>query len=159
MPAIEITTIGITTLETKRFGTTPRRHPLLVGCMAIVFCGALGGQAFADCSTDIGGFSKKRQAIIDDLNKTAKASPKGQLDPTASCPKLQALAATEQELLAYMQKNKDWCAIPEEVVKNFTESSGKSRSIAAKACAVAEQIKKGLVSGAAQGPKLPTGPL
>jgi hypothetical protein len=159
MPAIEITTIGIKTLETKRFGTTPRSRSLRVGFMAIVLCGVFGGQAFADCSADIGGFSKKRQAIIDDLNKSAKASPKGQLDPTASCPKLRSLAATEQELLAYMQKNKEWCAIPDEVVKNFTESSAKSRTIAAKACAFAEQIKKGLVSGAAQGPKLPAGPL
>ncbi len=155
MPAI-----WIRTLKTKQFGTAPRRHPWLAGFMAFALCGALGGQALAaECSVDLGNFTKKRQAIIDELNKVAKTSPNGQLDPTVSCPRLQALSAVEQELLAYMNKNKDWCMIPDEVVKNFMEASGKSKNIASKACAVAEQIKKGLAAGNQNGPKLPTGPL
>ncbi len=155
MPAIQIRT-----LKTKQFGTALRGNRWLAGCMAFVLCGVLGGQAFAaECSVDLGNITKKRQAIIDDLNKAAKASPKGQLDPNVSCPKLQALAATEQELLAYMNKNKDWCMIPDEVVNNFRETSGKSKMIASRACAVAEQIKKGLAAGNQNGPKLPTGPL
>ncbi|MGO9005266.1 MAG: hypothetical protein ACLQIQ_03595 [Beijerinckiaceae bacterium] len=147
-------------MKTKQFRTALRRHPLVAGLMAFVLCGALGGQAFAaECSVDLGNLSKKRQAIIDELNKLSKASPKGQLDPTVSCPRLQALSAAEQELLAYMNKNKGWCMIPDEVVTNFAEASGRSKSVAIKACAVAEQIKKGIAAGNQNGPKLPTGPL
>ena len=112
-----------------------------------------------DCNADIGNFSKKRQAIINDLNAAAKASKNGQLDPMTSCGKLRELAAVEQQLLAYMHKNKDWCSIPDDVVNNFTSASDKSRSIAGKACAAAEAMKKGLQTQAAQAPKLPSGPL
>lgn len=126
---------------------------------ALLLCGVLGGQAFADCSTDIGALSKKRQDLIDELNRTAKAAPKGQLDPTTSCPKLRTLAAAEQTMLAYMQKNKDWCNIPDDVVNNFAGAAEKSKQISAKACQVAEQMKKNQQLGAAQAPKLPSGPL
>ena len=150
----------IWTLKATQFAIARRVRPLLAGLTAFVLCGALGEQAFAaECSVDLGNLSKKRQAIIDDLNKVAKASPKAQLDPTVSCPKLQSLSAVEQELLAYMNKNKDWCMIPDEVVANFMQASGRSKVIASKACAVAEQIKKGIAAGNQNGPKLPTGPL
>jgi hypothetical protein len=159
MPAIRIGTLRAYQLQPK-----PRRRNyrlLLAGLFALLFCHAIGGAAFAeDCSVEIGNLSKKRQSIIDDLNKTAKASPKGQLDPTASCPKLRALSAAEDQLLAYLKKNKEWCMVPDDALNNFSASAQHSKAIAAKACAVAEQIKKGLQTGAtAQGPKLPTGPL
>jgi hypothetical protein len=112
-----------------------------------------------DCNADIGNFSKKRQAIINDLNAAAKANKSGQLDPTTSCGKLRELASVEQQLLAYMHKNKDWCSIPDDVVNNFTSASEKSKVIAVKACAAAEQVKKNIQAGAAQAPKLPAGPL
>jgi hypothetical protein len=153
------------TLTSNQFGPRSRRskwRPLFAGLCALAFCSSIGGVAFAeDCSTEIGTLSKRRQAIIDDLNRLAKTSPKGQLDPTASCPKLRTLAAAEQQLLAYLTKNKEWCMVPDDAVANFMAASEKSKTIAAKACAVAEQIKKGLQAGgaAAQGPKLPTGPL
>jgi hypothetical protein len=151
------------TLTIIQFWSRSRRskwRPLFAGlCALALFC-AVGGTAFAeDCSTEIGALSKRRQAIIDDLNKIAKSSPKGQLDPAASCPKLKTLAVAEQQLLAYLTKNKDWCQVPDDAVANFTAAAEKSKTIAAKACAVAEQIKKGLQTGAAAGPKLPSGPL
>ncbi|HKH81292.1 MAG TPA: hypothetical protein VKA03_06750 [Methylovirgula sp.] len=114
----------------------------------------------AECSDDIGNMTKKRQSIIDDLNRLAKSSPKGQLDPAVSCPKLRNLAAAEQELLAYLQKNKDWCMVPDEAITNLTMSHDRSKSVAARACAVAEQMKKNEEAGGLGGAqKLPTGPL
>jgi hypothetical protein len=152
------------TLTINQFWSRLRRSKwryLFVGLCALAFFSGVAGTAFAeDCNTEIGALSKKRQAIIDDLNRIAKSSPKGQLDPTASCPKLKTLAAAEQQLLAYLTKNKDWCQVPDDAVANFNAAAERSKTIAAKACAVAEQIKKGLQAGAAaQGPKLPTGPL
>jgi len=114
----------------------------------------------AECSEDIGNLTKKRQGIIDELNKLAKSSPKGQLDPTLSCPKLRDLTAVEQELFAYLQKNKDWCQVPDEAITNLGTSMGRSRIIAGKACAVAVQMKKDQEAGGlGGGQKLPTGPL
>ncbi len=125
-----------------------------------VVCGA----AYAtDCNQDIGALTKKRQGIIDQLNQLAQGG-KRQLDPVASCPKLRALVAVERELLAYLTKNKDWCAVPDEVFQNVTASTGKSGKVANQACTVAAKMKKAQeqqASGALNvpQPKLPAGPL
>ncbi|HLH10802.1 MAG TPA: hypothetical protein VKV77_02860 [Methylovirgula sp.] len=114
----------------------------------------------AECSEDIGNLAKKRQGIIDDLNKLAKASPKGQLDPAVSCPKLRSLATAEENLLAYLQKNKDWCMVPDEAIGNLTKSLGRSKTVASRACAMASAIKKNQEAGGLGAPqKLPAGPL
>ncbi len=112
-----------------------------------------------ECNTDIAALMKKRQNIIDALNKEAKASPKGQLDPTAACGKLRSLAAAERELLAYFTKNKDWCMVPDNAITGLTEGSKKTAGMAANACRVAEQVKKGQEAISNSAPKLPTGPL
>jgi hypothetical protein len=112
-----------------------------------------------ECNTDIAALMKKRQGIIDALNKQAKASPKGQLDPTTACGKLRTLAAAERELLAYFVKNKDWCMVPDNAIASLTAGSKKTAGMAANACRVAEQIKKGQDAINNAAPKLPTGPL
>ena len=122
------------------------------------------GTAYAtDCNQDIGALTKKRQGVIDELNKLAQGGKK-QLDPVASCPKLRALVAVEHELLAYLTKNKDWCAVPDEAFQNISASTGKSGKVANQACTVAAKMKKAQeqqASGAlnAPQPKLPAGPL
>ncbi|MGH6818280.1 MAG: hypothetical protein ACREC1_05855 [Methylovirgula sp.] len=110
----------------------------------------------AECSVDIGNLAKKRQSIIDQLNKLAKSSPRGQLDPAVSCPKLRELAGAETALLAYLQKNKDWCMVPDEAISNLAMSLNRSRMVAGRACTIAEQMKKNEEAGAQ---KLPSGPL
>jgi hypothetical protein len=122
------------------------------------------GTAYAtDCNQDIGALTKKRQGVIDELNKLAQGGKK-QLDPVASCPKLRALVAVEHELLAYLTKNKDWCAVPDEAFQSISASTGKSGKVANQACTVAAKMKKAQeqqASGAlnAPQPKLPAGPL
>jgi hypothetical protein len=125
-----------------------------------VICGAAYA---ADCNQDIGALTKKRQGIIDQLNQLAQGGKK-QLDPVASCPKLRALVSVERELLAYLTKNKEWCAVPDEAFQNITASTGKSGKVADQACKVAAQMKKAQeqqASGALNAPqqKLPAGPL
>jgi len=123
-----------------------------------------GAAHAADCAEDIGALSKKRQNIMDQLNRLAKGS-KNQLDPIASCPKLRALVAAERQLVAYLTKNKDWCAIPDESLQNISATSAKSAEIANQACTIAAQMKKAQEQqatgglNAPQGQKLPTGPL
>ena len=134
---------------------------------ALAFCLAGGGVArAADCNEDIANLTKKRQGIIDALNHLAKGT-KNQLDPAASCPKLQALVASERALLAYLTKNKDWCSFPDEAINNLKAGHVKNAGFNAKACQVASQIKKmkeraAQGEGAGAGPQaqpLPAGPL
>jgi len=141
----------------KRIGAA--RKALLAAAGFFLLC---GGAYAGDCNEDIGKLSRKRQGIIDELNHLAQGGKK-QLDPIASCPKLRSLVAAERELVAYLTKNKDWCQVPDEALKNVTASAGNTSKIANKACTVAEQMKKAQeqqATGALNAQqKLPTGPL
>jgi hypothetical protein len=116
------------------------------------------------CNEDIAKLTKKRQGVIDQLNHLSKGA-KSQLDPVAACPKLRSLVAAENELVAYLTKNKEWCAVPDEALANLSASSGKSSAVANQACKIAAQVKKMQEQQAAgalnapPGQKLPTGPL
>jgi hypothetical protein len=145
-----------------------KKHFIHAGLLAAVlfsagFAEAIVGSARADdCGADIANFNKKRQSVIDQLNHLASGGKK-QLDPVASCPKLQSLVAIERQLVAYLTKNKDWCNVPDEALENITASSTKSQAVATQACAVAAQVKKAQAQQAsglnASQQKLPTGPL
>jgi hypothetical protein len=143
----------------RRIGSL-RKAVLAVTAVIPFGCGA----AYAtDCNEDIAALTKKRQGIIDQLNKLAQGGKK-QLDPVASCPKLRALVAVESELLAYLTKNKDWCAVPDEAFQNVSASTGKTGKVANQACSIAAQMKKAQeqqAKGALNVPqqKLPAGPL
>ncbi len=144
----------------RRTGSLRKAAFAATALIPFVGCGA----AYAtDCNQDIGALSKKRQGILDQLNKLAGGGKK-QLEPVAACPKLRALVAVEHELLAYLTKNKDWCAVPDEAFQNISASTGKSGKVADQACKVAAQMKKAQeqqASGALNAPqtKLPAGPL
>ena len=66
-------------------------------------------------------------------------------------------------MIAYMEKNKDWCQIPDEAIAQLKANHAKSVAFSAKACKVAAQIKKmkeqQAQGGAPQAQPLPTGPL
>lgn len=144
----------------RRIGSVRKAVLAVIVSAPFMICGTAYA---ADCNQDIGALTKKRQGIIDQLNQLAQGGKK-QLDPVASCPKLRALVAAERELVAYLTKNKDWCAVPDEAFQNITASSGKSSKVADQACKVAAQMKKAQeqqAAGALNAPqtKLPAGPL
>jgi hypothetical protein len=144
----------------RRIGSLRKAAFAVTALIPFVGCGT----AYAtDCNQDIGALTKKRQGIIDQLNQLAQGGKK-QLDPVAACPKLRALVAAEHELLAYLTKNKDWCAVPDEAFQNISASTSKSGKVANQACTVAAKMKKAQeqqASGALNvpQPKLPAGPL
>jgi len=144
----------------RRIGSLRKAAFAVTALIPFVGCGT----AYAtDCNQDIGALTKKRQDILDQLNKLAQGGKK-QLEPVAACPKLRALVAVEHELLAYLTKNKDWCAVPDEAFQNISASTGKSGKVANQACTVAAKMKKAQeqqASGALNvpQPKLPAGPL
>lgn len=121
--------------------------------------------AFADCQTDMGKLMAERQSTIEALNKLSQNSKK-QLDPIAACPKLKNLTALENKVVSYLEKNKDWCNVPDNFVENAKTSRAKTGALAAKACQVAAQVEKmkkmqqqQAQGGGPQVQKLPAGPL
>lgn len=143
-------------------GKSRPRNPIRLGmalAAALIFSFVSVAPTFAaDCNADIGKLMKKRQDIIDKLNKLVAAAPKHQLDPTTSCGPLRELAAAERDLVSYLTKNKEWCQVPENAVTNIENSSKRTTTIAGNACKVAEQIKKNQ-DALGTGPVLPHGPL
>ena len=122
--------------------------------------------AFADCQEEMGKIMAERQTLINSLNKLSGGGK--QLEPMAACPKLRGLAAADGKLVSYLEKNKDWCNIPDNFVDNAKAGRDKSATFAAKACKVAAQVEKmkqqqaaggGNAMGGPQVQRLPAGPL
>jgi hypothetical protein len=119
----------------------------------------------SSCQADFQRLTQKRMAQIGALNKLGK-SGKGKMDPVAACPITRNLAAVEGEMLGYMTKNKEWCAIPDSVIENFKQARAKSQNFASQACGVAAKVKKMQEQQRQQAAnpqnapaRLPTGPL
>ena len=130
--------------------------------------------AASSCDRDFQKLANARQAQIGALNRLAKGKG-NKMDPIAACGKLQGLAGIEARMVAYVEKNKDWCGIPDAVTDNIKKGRQGTLSFAAKACNAAAQYRKALAqhnaqqqraaaNGAAaqnapQVQKLPAGPL
>jgi hypothetical protein len=136
------------------------------GLILAVAAGAFGFivPALADCGSDMQKLALARNAELEKVNAFAKAAHGKPLDPGEFCVKSAGLLHAESSLIAYMEKNKDWCSFPDEAIANLKTSHEKNAGFNAKACQVAEKIKK-MKEQAAQGgggpqaQPLPAGPL
>jgi hypothetical protein len=141
------------------------RISALFGALALA-AGALAAgsaQAQQSCQEDFKKITDRRMALIAELNKIGKAA-KGKMDPIAACPVARKLSSVENEMLGYMEKNKDWCNIPDQVVESFKEARGKTATFASQACAFAAKAKQmqeqqSQGGGLGQPQRLPAGPL
>jgi len=118
-------------------------------------------RAADDCQADLPKMMQARMAQIEKLNAIGKAG-KGKIDPAAACPVAKTLAASETQLLAYMNKNKEWCQIPDQFITQLKEAQGRDQMFATKACEAAANFKKMQEQQNAAGggtPRLPAGPL
>lgn len=145
---------------------------IALGAGGVFLFGFVAPAMAQSCENDIGEFQKKRSAQMENIGKLQKKGD-GKLDPVAACPMLRSLASVEQSMLAYMEKNQNWCNIPDQVLTNVKEGTGKTSNIAKQACGLAVKMKKqqqqqaagaGAGAGAAGGfnvpaTKLPAGPL
>ena len=123
----------------------------------------LARPALGDCGQDMQKLAQVRNGELQKVNDFAKAAHGKPLDPEAFCVKSAGLLKAETALIAYMEKNKDWCSIPDEAIKNLKEGHAKNAGFNAKACSVAAKVKK-MKEQAAQGggpaaQPLPAGPL
>ena len=130
---------------------------------------ALAGAAWAapalaqSCGDDLQKLSQRRETEMATINTVIKAAKGKQLDPTVFCAKSGGLIAAENAMIAYMEKNKDWCGIPDETLDTLKANHVKSAAFAAKACKVAGEMKKAKEQaadgGGPQAQPLPAGPL
>ncbi len=131
--------------------------------LALTCAAAFCGPALADCGQDMQKLAQARNVEMQKVNDFAKAFKGKPMDPAGFCAKTGGLLHAEEALLAYMQKNKDWCSIPDEAIGNLKASHEKNAGFSAKACKVAAQIKKmkeqAAQGGGQQAQPLPAGPL
>jgi hypothetical protein len=130
---------------------------------------ALAGVAWAapalaqSCGDDLQKLAQRREAEMATINAIIKASKGKQLDPSVFCAKSGGLISAENAMIAYMEKNKDWCGIPDQTLDGLKANHTKSAAFAAKACKVASEMKKAKEQaadgGGPQAQPLPTGPL
>ena len=117
------------------------------------------------CAEDIQKLAQRREAELSVINGLVKSAHGKQLDPTVFCAKSAGLNSAENAMIAYMEKNKDWCQIPDDALVQLKANHVKSAAFSAKACTVAAQIKKMKEQqaqgggGGQQAQPLPAGPL
>jgi len=150
-------TAGIGVEMTTRFAATA----------ALALAGAIwAAPALAQsCSEDLQKLGQRREAEMATINKVAAAAKKAgkQIDAADFCARSNSFLAADNALIAYMEKNKDWCGVPDDALANVKTNHAKSVAFAAKACKVAAEMKKAkeqaAQGGAPQVQPLPAGPL
>ena len=130
---------------------------------------SLGGAGWAvpsyaqSCAEDLQKLAQRRESELAIINGMVKAAKGKQLDPAVFCAKSAGLNSAENAMIAYMEKNKDWCQVPDEALAQLKANHAKSVAFSSKACNVAAQIKKmkeqQAQGGGPQAQPLPTGPL
>jgi hypothetical protein len=144
----------------------------LVGRLAFLALGAVAATcrlsvaARAECAEDLKKLTDRRVALLNEINNMAAESKKAKkpMEAGVVCVKARGLTGAEDALIAYMEKNKDWCGVPDEVLASLKASHAKTTDFGGKACVAAAKVKKmqeqqAAGGGQPQAPALPAGPL
>jgi hypothetical protein len=132
---------------------------------ATAFLLASPALAEGSCSDDLQKLTARRVSQLSEINAMADTSRKEKkpIDPAVFCAKAHGLTVSEDALLAYMDKNRDWCGIPQEVIDALKASHAKSVEFGGRACVAAAKAKKmqqeQQAGGTPQATPLPAGPL
>jgi hypothetical protein len=150
--------------DSKRRQISQRvRRFVLIGLAIVAISGAAPAWA-QSCGDDLQKLALKREAAMQSINGVVAAAHGKPLDPAIFCAKTAPLISVEGAMIAYMEKNKDWCQVPDEAIAQLKAAHAKTMGFSTKACTVAEKIKK-MKEQAAQGggppqaQPLPAGPL
>ena len=126
-------------------------------------CVRLTAPAYADCGQDMQKLAQARNIELQNVNEFAKSFHGKPMDPGQFCAKSAGLIHAEAALIAYMEKNKEWCSFPDEAISQLKTNHAKNASFNAKACSVAAKIKQmkeqAAQGGGPQAQPLPAGPL
>ena len=107
---------------------------------------ALGaGPALAmpeSCEKDFGPMMQKRQGYINTINGYNKRKPTAQ----QACSTFQGLSTQNKKMTEWMTAQKDWCQIPDDMLKGITEAQVQLDQTRANVCNAAakqaQQIKQ-----------------
>lgn len=106
--------------------------------------GALAQQS--SCTTDFQKYMGPRQALIERINGFQKRRP----TPQQACSTLSQLVAADGRMAKWVDENKDWCQIPDEVVEQLKTGSGQAQRARGQACGAARQQASAIARARAQ---------
>ena len=117
------------------------RSSFLAGLTAAALL-ATAGPALAQASGCQDGqkFFAERNTLGQQLQKAAGKDKK--LDPRTACTVFGKLVSNGESALKWMETNKDWCQIPDQVVENIKQENEKVKGTRAQACKVAAQFNE-----------------
>ena len=117
----------------------PALRPLL---FAAVSGGALAlaTPASAQVCQEGAKLVQARQGIVQEINKAGGKDKK--LDPRVACGAFGKLVANGEESLKWLETNKDWCQIPDQVAESLKQEHTKVKEIRTQACQVAAKFEK-----------------
>ena len=153
--------------ECERKRRAPRvRRVAAIGLAIGAICASATALA-QSCGEDLQKLAQKREAAMQGINAVVAAAHGKPLDPAVVCTKAAPLISVESAMIGYMEKNKDWCQVPDEAIAQLKGAHVKTMSFSTKACTVAQKFKKmqeqaakgGGAGGPPQAQPLPTGPL
>ncbi len=102
--------------------------------------GYASAAAAVDCQKDFAQLMGVRQQIIGRINGFNQKKP----TPAAACSALTQLVNSDKKTLEWLETNKSWCQIPDEVPEGLKKQSTQSSAIRGKACAAAQAQAKQL---------------
>jgi hypothetical protein len=108
--------------------------------LLIGFCCLTGTQAFAqasNCQEDFQKVMGPRQALIARINGFQKKRPTAD----QACAVLGQLVASDGRVVRWMNENKDWCQIPDQMISQLQTSSGQAATSRNQACGAAKNQK------------------
>jgi hypothetical protein len=109
--------------------------------------GATGASAQqSSCQADFQKFMGPRQALIQRINGFRQRRP----TPQAACSTLSQLVSADARLSKWVDENKDWCQIPDEMVEQLKTGAGQAQRARGQACGAARQQASAIARARAQ---------
>lgn len=82
----------------------------------------------------------ERQSLVQQINKLSNGGKKKQLDPRAACGIFTKLVTNGDAGIKWLNDNKDWCQIPDQIVQNFSEDHKRAQNFKGQACQAAAKM-------------------
>lgn len=104
-----------------------------------VFVAAPAQAMPASCQAEFQQKSQQREDAVARINAFNKRRPTAQ----QACSAFNSLASIENRLLKWMQDNKDWCQLPDEVIKQLQDASAQTKRASGNVCTAARRQAAG----------------
>lgn len=116
--------------------------------VTVFACAAVSASAQsmpASCQVEFQKQQAQREAAVQRINSFNKRRPTAQ----QACGAFNNLGGIENRMLKWMTENKEWCQLPDEIVKQMEQARAQTRKISGQVCTAARREAQG--GGAASG--------